>query len=121
VAVRRRRPGPVSAYRAREGGTYDVSFLVGLDGATIDPIVRYVTMHAAESERLRPGGVGSQGRQVSSVSAKGQSVPYESAPIPGQADALPELSRWKRPLFQPFNRPARRGRTPLKSPRRRPG
>ncbi|MGW4086970.1 hypothetical protein ACWEGS_28460 [Streptomyces sp. NPDC004822] len=100
----------VSAYRAREGGTYDVDFLVGLDGASIDPIVRYVTTHAAESERLRPGGVGSQGRRVSSVSAEGQSISYESAPTIGQAGALPELSslsRWKRRLFQPLNRPAR--------------
>jgi hypothetical protein len=105
VAVRRRRPGPVSAYRAREGGTYDVGFLVGLDGATIDPIVRYVTMHAAESERLRPGGVGSQGRQVSSVSAKGQSVPYESAPIPGQADALRNSPAGSAPCFSPSTGP----------------
>jgi hypothetical protein len=100
----------VSAYRAHEGGTYDVDFLVGLDGAAIDPIVRYVTTHAAESERLRPGGVGSQGRRVSSVSAEGQSISYESAPTTGQAGALPELaslSRWKRRLFQPLNRPAR--------------
>ncbi|MFE4575726.1 hypothetical protein [Streptomyces chartreusis] len=100
----------VSAYRVRQDGTYDVDFLVGLDGATIDPIVRYVTTHAAESERLRPGGAGSQGRRVSSVSAEGQSISYESAPTTGQAGALPELaslSRWKRRLFQPLNRPAR--------------
>ncbi|MFK0159125.1 hypothetical protein ACIQVK_44530 [Streptomyces sp. NPDC090493] len=100
----------VSAYRARQDGAYDVDFLVGLDGAAIDPVVRYVTTHAAESERLRPGGVGSQGRRVSSVSAEGQSISYESAPTTGQAGALPELSslsRWKRRLFQPLNRPAR--------------
>ncbi|MGX1907618.1 hypothetical protein ACWIID_01950 [Streptomyces phaeochromogenes] len=100
----------VSAYRDRGDGTYDVDFLVGLDGASVDPIVRYVTTHAAESERLRPGGVGSQGRRVSSVSAEGQSISYESAPVEGQAGALPALnglSRWKRRLFQPLNRPAR--------------
>jgi hypothetical protein len=100
----------VSAYRDRRDGTYDVDFLVGFDGAATDPVVRYVTTHAAESERLRPGGVGSQGRRVSSVSAEGQSISYESAPTTGQAGALPELSslsRWKRRLFQPLNRPAR--------------
>ncbi|MEU0427115.1 hypothetical protein ABZ235_26515 [Streptomyces canus] len=100
----------VSAYCDRGDGTYDVDFLVGLDGASVDPIVRYVTTHAAESERLRPGVVASQGRRVSSVSAEGQSISYESAPTTGQAGALPELSslsRWKRRLFQPLNRPAR--------------
>lgn len=100
----------VSAYRARGDGTYDVDFLVGFDGAANDPVVRYVTTHAAESERNRPGGVGAQGRRVSSVSAEGQSISYESAPTAGQAGALPtldSLSRWKRRLFQPLNRPAR--------------
>ncbi|MFE2181348.1 hypothetical protein [Streptomyces sp. NPDC059455] len=100
----------VSAYRARGDGSYDVDFLVGFDGAANEVVVRYVTTHAAESERLRPGGVGSQGRRVSSVSAEGQSISYESEPIIGQAGALPtldSLSRWKRRLFQPLNRPAR--------------
>ncbi|MGY1502905.1 hypothetical protein ACW4TU_41125 [Streptomyces sp. QTS52] len=103
-------PVQVSAYRNRGDGTYDVDFLVGFDGAANDPVVRYVTTHAAESERLRPGDVGSQGRRVSSVSAEGQSISYESAPTAGQAGALPELSglsRWKRRLFQPLNRPVR--------------
>ncbi|QOV40156.1 hypothetical protein IM697_18185 [Streptomyces ferrugineus] len=100
----------VSAYRPRGDGTYDVDFLVGFDGAAIDPVVRYVTTHAAESERNRPGGVGSQGRRVSSVSAEGQSISYESEPTTGQAGALPtldSLSRWKRRLFAPLNQPAR--------------
>ncbi|GAA5071001.1 hypothetical protein [Streptomyces similanensis] len=100
----------VAAYRDRGDGTYDVDFLVGLDGAVNDPIVRYVTTHAAESERQRPGGVGSQGRRVTSVSAEGQSISYEAAPTPGQAGALPtldSLSRHKRRLFQPLNGPAR--------------
>ncbi|MEU2968948.1 hypothetical protein ABZ687_28725 [Streptomyces ardesiacus] len=100
----------VSAYRLREDGTYDVDFLVGFDGAANDAVVRYVTAHAAESERNRPGGVGSEGRRVSSVSAEGQSISYESAPAAGQAGALPtldSLTRWKRRLFQPLNRPVR--------------
>lgn len=100
----------VSAYRLRDDGTYDVDFLAGFDGASNDAVVRYVTTHAAESERNRPGGVGNQGRRVSSVSAEGQSISYESAPTAGQAGALPELSslsRWKRRLVKPLNRAAR--------------
>ncbi|MFE9993530.1 hypothetical protein [Streptomyces avermitilis] len=100
----------VSAYRDRGDGTYDVDFLVGLDGAAEDPVVRYVTAHAAESERNRPDGVGSQGRRVSSVSAEGQSISYESAPTAGQAGALPTidtLSRLKRRLWQPVRVPSR--------------
>ncbi|MFE6185465.1 hypothetical protein ACFQ6U_13670 [Streptomyces sp. NPDC056465] len=100
----------VHSYRDRGDGTYDVDFLVGFDGASKKPVVRYVTSHAAEAERLRPGGVGSQGRRVSSVSAEGQSISYESAPEAGQAGALPNissLSRYRRRLFQPLNLPAR--------------
>ncbi|WP_406730745.1 hypothetical protein [Streptomyces sp. NBC_01794] len=100
----------VSVYRDRGDGTYDVDFLVGLDGAAEDPVVRYVAAHAAESERNRPGGVGSQGRRVSSVSAEGQSISYESAPTAGQAGTLPTidtLSRLKRRLWQPVKVPSR--------------
>ncbi|WP_328491169.1 hypothetical protein [Streptomyces zaomyceticus] len=100
----------VAAYRERQDGTYDVDFLVGLDGVAVEPVVRYVTTHAAETERNRPGGVGAQGRRTSSVSAEGQSISYEAAPTAGQAGALPtldSLSRWKRRLFQPLNQPAR--------------
>ncbi|OVZ99470.1 hypothetical protein B9W64_37385 [Streptomyces sp. CS159] len=100
----------VSAYRDRGDGTYDVDFLVGLNGAAEKPVVRYVTAHAAESERNRPGGVGAEGRRVSSVSAEGQSISYESAPTAGQAGALPTidtLSRLKRRLWQPVGAPPR--------------
>ncbi|MCD9904628.1 hypothetical protein LUR56_40150 [Streptomyces sp. MT29] len=100
----------VSAYRDRGDGTYDLDLLVGLDGSAERPIVRYVTAHAAETERNRPGGVGSQGRRVSSVSAEGQSISYESAPAAGQAGALPaidSLARLKRLLWQPLGPPAR--------------
>ncbi|MER6109378.1 hypothetical protein [Streptomyces hirsutus] len=100
----------VIAYRPRGDGTYDVTFLVGLNGAAQEEVVTYVIAHAAESERQRPGGVGSTGRRVSSVSAEGQSISYESAPIPGQAGALPTLEslrRLRRLLYQPLNRPAR--------------
>lgn len=100
----------VAAHRDRQDGTYDVDFAVGLDGTTIEPIVRYVTAHAAESERNRPAGVGAQTRRVSSVSAEGQAISYEATPTAGQAGAPPlldSLSRWKRRLFQPLNQPAR--------------
>ncbi|MFI5990286.1 hypothetical protein ACIBAC_00330 [Streptomyces sp. NPDC051362] len=100
----------VAAYRQRDDGSYDVDFLVGLDGAANEAIVRYVTTHAAESERLRPGGVGSTGRRVSSVSAEGQSISYESAPTPGQAGALPtldSLSQWKMRLIAKMGGPVR--------------
>ncbi|GAA2439834.1 hypothetical protein [Streptomyces glaucus] len=100
----------VSAYRPRGDGTYDVTFLVGLHGAAQEEVVTYVTAHAAESERQRPGGVGSAGRRVSSVSAEGQSISYESAPAAGQAGALPaldSLKRHRRLLYQPLSRPPR--------------
>ncbi|MFJ4988742.1 hypothetical protein ACIP9H_33700 [Streptomyces sp. NPDC088732] len=100
----------VLAYRAQAGGTYDVDFLVGLNGSAEESIVRYVTTHAAESERERPGGVGAAGRRVSSVSAEGQSLSYETAPAAGQAGAPPtidSLSGLRRRLYAPQSHPAR--------------
>ncbi|MFJ7004145.1 hypothetical protein ACIQWY_29570 [Streptomyces albidoflavus] len=100
----------VVAYRDRGDGTYDVEFRVGFDGAANRAVVRYVTAHAAEAERQRPGGVGAHERRVSSVSAEGQAVSYEPSPATGQVGAPPtleSLARWKRRLFQPLNRPAR--------------
>ncbi|MER5737358.1 hypothetical protein ABT117_16990 [Streptomyces sp. NPDC002262] len=100
----------VHAYRPRGDGTYDVDFRVGLDGAAKPAIVRYVTAHAAESERQRPGAAGGEGRGVSSVSAEGQAISYEPAPAAGQAGALPSLaslSRWRRLLYQPTGGSAR--------------
>ncbi|PNG22432.1 hypothetical protein [Streptomyces cahuitamycinicus] len=100
----------VSAYRPRGDGTYDVTFLIGVNGATEETVVRYVTAHAAESERQRPGGVGSQGRRVSSVSAEGQSISYETAPTVGQAGSVPtldSLSGLRRRLYRPLNNPPR--------------
>lgn len=100
----------VIAYRSNPDGTYDVDFLIGLDGLREETVVRYVTAAAAESERQRPGGVGATGRRVSSVSAEGQSISYEGAPTEGQAGAAPTLSslnRLRRLLVQPLNRPVR--------------
>ncbi|NML55175.1 hypothetical protein HHL19_35385 [Streptomyces sp. R302] len=101
----------VSSYRPRGDGTYDVDFRVGFDGAANTAVVRYVTAHAAESERQRPGSAaGGEGRRVSSVSAEGQAISYEPAPAAGQAGALPaltSLARWRRLLYQPVQNPAR--------------
>lgn len=100
----------VAAYRHLGDGTYDVDFLIGLNGAAEEPIVRYVTSHAAESERQRPGGIGADGRRVSSVSAEGQSVSYETSPAAGQPGALPAietLSSLRRLVYRPLSRPAR--------------
>ncbi|MFI6142325.1 hypothetical protein ACIBCC_29560 [Streptomyces griseus] len=111
----------VLAYRDRGDGTYDVDFLVGFNGPANKPVVRYVTAHAAESERQRPGGLGASGRRVSSVGAEGQSVSYEPAPAAGQPGALPpieSLSRWRRLLYEPLNRPVREP-WPYSSSRRR--
>ncbi|NGO67896.1 hypothetical protein [Streptomyces boncukensis] len=80
----------VTAWRQNPDGTYDVDLLVGLDGAREEKVVRYVVAHAAESIRQRPDQDG--GRRVSSVSAEGQSISYESAPSTGQAGALPTLA-----------------------------
>ncbi|MEU9699547.1 hypothetical protein [Streptomyces sp. NPDC047981] len=100
----------VESYRSNPDGTYDVDLLVGLHGVQEDPVVRYVVAHAAEAIRQRPDGSGAAGRRVSSVSAEGQSVSYESTPATGQAGAPPvigSLHRLRRLTFQPVRRPAR--------------
>ncbi|MYW67140.1 hypothetical protein GTY65_24175 [Streptomyces sp. SID8379] len=99
----------VLSYRANPDGTYDVDFLVGLDGAKEDGVVRYVIAHAAEGIRQRPDGGGGSGRRVTSVSAEGQSISYDAAPTAGQAGALPtldSLKRLRRLTFQSIGRPA---------------
>ncbi|WP_030777648.1 hypothetical protein [Streptomyces sp. NRRL S-920] len=100
----------VVSYRANPDGTYDVDLLVGLNGAREESVVRYVVAHAAESVRQRPGENAGASRRVSSVSAEGQSVSYDSAPAPGQAGAVPvigSLNRLRRLVFQPLSRPPR--------------
>ncbi|MFE0058664.1 hypothetical protein [Streptomyces sp. NPDC059003] len=100
----------VITYRANSDGTYDVDLLVGLNGAQEESVVRYVVAHAAESVRQRSGVGSGTGRRVSSVSAEGQSISYESAPTTGQAGALPtinSLNRLRRLVFQPLSRPPR--------------
>lgn len=104
----------VISYRANADGTYDVDLLVGLNGAGEESVVRYVVAHAAECVRQRSepgtGATTGPGRRVSSVSAEGQSVSYESAPAAGQAGAPPtmaSLNKLRRLVFQPLSRPPR--------------
>ncbi|MFD7334926.1 hypothetical protein ACFV98_02835 [Streptomyces violascens] len=99
----------VITYRANADGTYDVDLLVGLNGPQEETLARYVVAHAAESIRQRPDQNGG-GRRVTSVSAEGQSVSYETAPLPGQAGALPaidSLKRLRRLTFQRIEGPPR--------------
>ncbi|GGW95201.1 hypothetical protein [Streptomyces noursei] len=100
----------VITYRANTDGTYDVDLLVGLNGTQEEAVVRYVVAHAAESARQRPDQSTGSGRRVTSVSAEGQSISYDSAPTTGQAGALPtinSLNRLRRLVFQPLSRPPR--------------
>ncbi|WP_030372335.1 hypothetical protein [Streptomyces rimosus] len=86
-------------------GTYDVQLLVGLDGAMEEPIVRYIVAHASESIRNTATTDGSSGRRVTSVSAEGQSISYDAAPLAGQAGALPtmeSLAGYRRRLYRPI-------------------
>ncbi|MFJ9416734.1 hypothetical protein ACIRPT_21430 [Streptomyces sp. NPDC101227] len=100
----------VVSYRANPDGTYDVDLLVGLNGAQEETVVRYIVAHAAESVRQRPDQSVGPARRVSSVSAEGQSISYDSAPVAGQAGSLPtidSLKRLRRLVFQPLSRPPR--------------
>ncbi|MFD9248386.1 hypothetical protein [Streptomyces bottropensis] len=85
----------VVSYKETQDGAYDVQLLVGLNAAAEQPIVRYVIAHAVEGIRNNPAAgpdTGSgEGRRVTSVSAEGQSISYDSAPAAGQAGALPAL------------------------------
>ncbi|WP_404949147.1 hypothetical protein HFP70_35785 [Streptomyces sp. ARC14] len=86
-------------------GTYDVQLLVGLDGVTEEPIVRYIVAHAAESIRTATTAEGGSGRRVTSVSAEGQSISYEAAPLAGQAGAPPALTSldgYRKLLYRPL-------------------
>ncbi len=93
----------VLGYTSNPDGTFDVKLLVGLDGAAEEPIVRYVVAHAVEAIRNSPTVEGAAGRRVTSVSAEGQSISYDTAPIAGQAGALPaldSLSGYRKRLYR---------------------
>jgi hypothetical protein len=95
----------VVSYTDNLVGTYNVQLLVGVDGSSEEPIVRYVVAHAAESLRNDPAAATDGGRRVSSVSAEGQSISYDAAPLPGQAGAAPtldSLSGYRRRIYRPM-------------------
>jgi hypothetical protein len=102
----------VDSCTALGDGTYDVTLRVGLDGAAERPIRRYVAAHASETLRLN-GAYGQ--RRVTSVSAEGQSVSYETDAKSGSAAAvsapakpgeLPKISSLDRYKWVPvFSRP----------------
>lgn len=97
----------VVSYTEIEDGTYDVQVRIGLDGAAEKPIVRYVIAHAVESIRNNPNAAENSGagRRVTSLSAEGQSISYDSAPAEGQAGALPTLASldgYRKRVFRPI-------------------
>ncbi|MEU0857408.1 hypothetical protein ABZ352_18490 [Streptomyces griseofuscus] len=91
-------------YSQNADGTYDVQLLLGLDAAAEEPIVRYVVAHAVESIRNSPSA-GDASRRVTSVSAEGQSISYDAAPLAGQAGALPtldSLTGYRKRVYRPI-------------------
>ncbi|MGC4950905.1 hypothetical protein ACLQ2N_32535 [Streptomyces sp. DT224] len=97
----------VVSYSENPDGSYDVQLLTGLNAAREEPIVRYVIAHAAESIRNDPGTAGGDGagRRVTSLSAEGQSVSYDAAPLEGQAGALPTLASlagYRKRVYRPI-------------------
>ncbi|MFF0754404.1 hypothetical protein [Streptomyces sp. NPDC004267] len=93
----------VARVTEKPDGRYDVDLLVGLDADAERPIVRYVVAHAAEGLRNDPAT--GNGRRVTSVSAEGQSISYETAPAAGQAGALPtldSLNGYRKLLLRPL-------------------
>lgn len=81
-------------------GTYDVTVLVGLDGANEAPVRRFVLAHAVESTRNDPSNMGLAKRQVTSVSAEGQSISYDKGSstegAAGSGPNIKTLARYKR-------------------------
>lgn len=76
---------------AHPDGSFDVVFKVGLDGPNEARIVRYVKAHAMQSV-LNDANLKVGKRQVTSVSAEGQSVSYENMSVAeGAAGSLPNI------------------------------
>ena len=89
----------VSATEQPDNAGWTVVFRVGLPADAMRPIIRYIKAHAAESVRLSPSsGMGK--RQITSMSAEGQSVGLEKATttqgVPGGLPTLDTLKRWRR-------------------------
>lgn len=81
---------------AHPDGQYDVTFLVGLDGANERAISRYVTAHVVRTLNEDPSYGFPQKRVVNNLAADGQNLTYEARPkTPGEAGALPTLDTLK--------------------------
>lgn len=77
---------------ANTDGTFDVTFKVGLDGPNDERVRRYVKAHAFQSV-LNDANAGLGKRQVTSVSAEGQSISYSDGSVAeGAAGALPNIT-----------------------------
>ena len=76
---------------ANPDGTYDVTFKVGLDGPNDARVARFVKAHAVQS-LLNDANSGMGKRQITSISAEGQSVSYDKGSVAeGAAGSLPSL------------------------------
>lgn len=81
---------------ANPDGTFDVTFKVGLDGPNEDAIVRYVKAHAMQTI-LNDANAAMGKRQITSISAEGQSVSYSDGSVAdGAAGSLPPVTTLKR-------------------------
>lgn len=77
---------------AYPNGSFDVTFKVGLDGPNDPRVVRYVKAHTIQS-LLNDANSGMGKRQVTSVSAEGQSVSYVDGSVAeGAAGSLPNIT-----------------------------
>ena len=100
----------VKSWALQPDGTYTVTFYVGLDGAEVRPILRYVTEHAAAMFKAKAMP---QDRTVRSVSAEGQSISWEGTPTsgPGAPPTLDSLNHWRR--YSSAFHPSRRATQPV--------
>lgn len=72
-------------------GSYDVTFLVGLNGPATRPVVRYVTAHTLRSLREDEQYGFPLKREVQSLSAEGQNIQYVARPAAGDPGGLPKI------------------------------
>ena len=101
----------VKTRTAAADGAWDVTFLVGLNGPGESPIVRYVTAHTLRTLREDDSYGFEIQRDVTSVSAEGQSLQMVARPTEdGAIGSLPKiktLDRYKRrALFMRVNPPS---------------
>lgn len=87
----------VKTRTANPDGTYDVEFLVGLDGPNTRGIVRYVKAHAVRGLREDEAYGFPLKRVVTSLSADGQSITFVPRPdAEGAPGALPTMKSLRR-------------------------